>query len=277
VPSRAARRWTTVVRSGLRTSADAGLELALGSGCAGCGAPGRVLCGRCDRGLPTRAAPAWPTPSPPGLVRPAATGEYAGTLRALVLAHKEQGRLALAGPLGRLLSLAVADAWRVAGTGRALPCGPLAGSAPRLILVPVPSHPAVVRERGHDPVLRMTRAAAGRLRAAGFDARVVPLLRVAGRPEDQAGLDAAARFRNLEGRFVARARTGRAGADPAVEVVLVDDVVTTGATLREAQRALEEAGVVPIGATAVAATRRRLASPTVPTRGTEPKRSTSVC
>jgi len=112
----------------------------------------------------------------------------------------------------------------------------------------------------------MSQVAAARLRSGGLDTRVVPLLRVAQRPDDQAGLDAAARFRNLRGRFTARAGPGwrgwpgwpAAATNPALEVVLVDDVVTTGATLREAQRALEVEGVLPVGAAAVAATRRRL-------------------
>ena len=264
--------------AGVGAALDAGLELALGSGCAGCGVPGRALCRRCDRSLPTTAAAAWPTPSPPGLVRPAAAGEYAGTLRALVLAHKEHGRLALARPLGRVLAAAVADTWLAAAPGRSLPTAHAAGysagqrsgqpqpSGPPLLLVPVPSHPAVVRARGHDPVLRMTQAAAAELRGHGLPARVVPLLRVAQRPEDQAGLDAGARLRNLQGRFAARA--GPCRHTRAAEVVVVDDVVTTGATLREAQRALEAAGTLPVGAAAVAATRRRL----VPARGGPPTR-----
>ena len=240
---------------------DAGLDLATGSVCAGCSLPGRALCHRCDRGLPDTAAAAWPTPTPPGLVRPTAAGEYAGTLRALVLAHKEHGRLALARPLGRVLATAAADAWLAAGRGRVIPASPGART-PVLLLVPVPSHAEVVRERGHDPVLRMARVAAAELRRGGLTTRVVPLLRVTRRPEDQAGLDAGARRRNLQGRFAARAGpvsavrgTRRPGG---AEVVLVDDVVTTGATLREAQRALEAAGVLPVGAAAVAATRRRL-------------------
>lgn len=270
VPHASTRRSGTAgsrVRSGARSGVDAGLELALGSSCAGCRRPGRALCRRCDRCLPTRASVAWPTPCPPGLVRPAAAGEYAGTLRALVLAHKEEGRLALAGPLGRVLALAVADAWLGAVPGRAMPSGAGSRPASRLLLVPVPSHPAVVRARGHDPVLRMSRAAAARLRDAGVDTRVARLLRVAERPEDQAGLDARARFRNLSGRFAARTwPAGAARADPSLEVVLVDDVLTTGATMREAQRALEAAGVPPVGAAAVASTRRRVVPP-APTRG----------
>jgi predicted amidophosphoribosyltransferase len=90
------------------------------------------------------------------------------------------------------------------------------------------------------------------LRAAGADVGVRPLLRVVRRPADQAGLDAAARAANVAGRFGLRPRATASRA-----VVLVDDVLTTGATLREAQRALEDGGLAPIGAAVVAATRRR--------------------
>lgn len=188
-------------------------------------------------------------------MRPAAAGEYAGNLRTLLIEHKEHTRLALAGPLGRLLALAVLDAHRAATTGH-----PAAARLDTVLdLVPVPSHPAVVRSRGHDPVRRMSRVAAGHLRGAGHRVRVVPLLRVLARPEDQAGLGAAARAANVSGRFAARLRP-RARAP----VVLVDDVITTGATLREAQRALEAAGIHPVGAATVAATRRRDAPASLP-------------
>ena len=185
----------------------------------------------------------------------------------MVVAHKEEGRLALARPLGGLLAVAVLGAVEAATAP--------GGSAAGVDLVPVPSHPGVVRERGHDPLLRLTRTAAGVLRRGGVDARVCRLLRVAGaRPRDQAGLDSAARAANLAGRFrlsrVSRVSrgTGVAGPPPR-SVVLVDDVITTGATLREAQRALEDGGVTPLGAAAVAATRRRLppAGPRLPVAG----------
>src|SRR3954449_9020191 len=112
---------------------DACLDLCLGSVCVVCSRPGRALCRPCLARLPRRAAAAWPTPTPPGLVRPSAAGEYAGALRAMVLAHKEHGRLALAGPLGDLLALAVIDS--------------LPGGGDRVDLVPVPSHRALVRAR----------------------------------------------------------------------------------------------------------------------------------
>jgi len=234
---------------------DAFLDLLLGSSCLLCGTPGRVLCPRCDASLPVRAGPAWPTPVPTGLVRPSSTGEYADALRTLVVEHKEHTRLALAAPLGRLLAAAVLDADAAAGGG---------GRDTDLVLVPVPSHPAVVRARGHDPVRRMALAAAGRVRRSGRGARVMPLLAVVARPEDQAGLGAAARAANVSGRFRMRPQA-RIGQDARPRVVLVDDVITTGFTLREAQRALEAAGLDPVGSATVAATRRR--RPLVPLPG----------
>ncbi len=228
---------------------DAWLDLVLGSRCVGCGAPGRALCAPCDGALPRAAGEAWPTPTPPGLVRPSATAAYADLVRAMIIAHKDQGRLSLARPLGALLACAVLEA-AVAGAPGTVPADLTDG----IDLVPVPSHPAVVRRRGHDPLLRIARVAATDLRRRGLDVRVRRLLRVAGRrPRDQAGLDASARAANLAGRFAARRGDGGHRL-----LLVVDDVITTGATLREAQRALEAAGVQPHGAAAVAATRRRL-------------------
>jgi predicted amidophosphoribosyltransferase len=169
-------------------------------------------------------------------------GDYEGILRAVILAHKERSALSLAVPLGRVL----ADV--VGARRRGL-----------VVLVPVPSHPAVVRERGHDPVLRVVRRAARVLRARGAQATVRQPLRVVGRPQDQAGLGAHARQANLAGRFRAFPRGAIPGA-----VLLVDDVMTSGATLREAQRALEEAGCRPAAAVTLAATRRRDPSPHLP-------------
>jgi predicted amidophosphoribosyltransferase len=123
-----------------------------------------------------------------------------------------------------------------------------------VLLVPVPSRRAVVRRRGHDPLLRLTRHAAGRLRRQGVPARVrralVPVVRV----RDQAGLGAEERAANLAGSLSCR----RAVPVPAGSLlVVVDDVITTGATLREAQRALESRGVPVDAVAAVAATQRR--------------------
>lgn len=226
------------MRGGLRQGGavrDAWLDLFTGSECAACGRPGRALCPDCARDLRASPRVAWPTPTPPGLARPVAAAVYDGMVRRLVLAHKEHARWALARPLGELLAEAVAGAARPGA---------------RVAVVPVPSAPSVVRARGHDPLVRTARQAAASLRRRGVQATVVRALRVSSRPQDQAGLGAQARAANLAGRFAAR-MPGRGR-----EVVVVDDVLTTGATAREAQRALEAAGWSVAGIAVVAATRR---------------------
>ena len=224
---------------------DAGRDLLLGSACVGCARPGRVLCGSCAVSLPRRGRVSWPSPTPTGLALPFAAGAYDGLLKALVNAHKEHGVLALAAPLGRVLGDVVHDLLGALDAGR---------EAGTVLLVPVPSRGAVVRRRGHDPLLRVTRAAAVRLRRTGVDARVRRLLVPAGRVRDQASLDAVQRAANLAGSM--RCRRPRA-TDRGGVVVVVDDVLTTGSTVREAQRALEAAGLVVAGVATVAATRRR--------------------
>lgn len=224
---------------------DALLDLVLGSVCAVCGSPGRLLCRPCEAALPRVAWACHPTPCPPGLVTPLAVGEYAGPLKLLVNAHKERHQLALARPLGELLACAVR------GHVSHLDTAPL-------LVVPVPSRRAVGRSRGHDPLTRLTRRATAALRRGGVRATLAPLLVGVGAVTDQAGLGADERRRNLAGTIAVREalvrRVGRSA--PGGLLVVVDDVVTTGTTLREAQRALESAGMGVHGAAVVAATRR---------------------
>jgi len=224
---------------------DAILDLLTGSRCAACEAPGRALCAACRADLPRSARPSRPTPSPPDLLPCWTTGTYDGVLQKLVIAHKEHGRLALAKPLGHLLA--------IAATGALDP-----GEDP-VVLVPVPSRAAATRARGHDPTWNMTRQAARALRGAGAPAFGVRMLRL-GAVADQSGLDAAARAANLSGAIsVPSHRLATLAARfPRARIVLCDDVLTTGATAREAQRALEASGVPLAGFAAVAATHRRL-------------------
>ncbi len=227
------------------TLGDAALDLVLGGACLGCGCPGRAVCPRCRVDLPSEARPAWPTPAPAGLAPPWAVGEYAGLLRALVLGHKERRLLGLRPLLGGLLARAV-----VAGVAPAVP----------VLLVPVPSRAAAVRSRGHDPTLEVTRAAARELRRVGYDVTVARLLVTRRDVADQAGLTAAERAANLDRSMHHRARAlaRLAGWRPRVQTVVCDDVLTTGATAREAQRALEAVGLPVVAVATVAATRRRM-------------------
>jgi predicted amidophosphoribosyltransferase len=229
--------------------ADAAADLLLGSRCVGCDRPGRLLCPACADAIDEPARVAWPTPVPAGLVVPWTSAEYAGAARALVVGHKERAMHALRGPLARLLARSVAAALEDAGLARR-----------PVVLVPVPSRPATVRARGHDPTWTITRGAAARLRRAGHDVRAVRLLRLRGHVEDQAGLDATARAANLAGSMACPSRALRrlARRTPAAVVVVCDDVLTTGATAREAQRALEASGLTVLAIATAAATRKRI-------------------
>ncbi len=223
-------------------------DLVLGGSCVGCDRPGRLLCPQCRLELAATARPRWPTPTPSGLVVPYAAADYDGVARALVLGLKERRLLALARPLSVLLTAAVSAA--VADVD-----GPV-------VLVPVPSRASSVRQRGHDPTCTITRLAARSLVAGGRDVMAAPLLHLRPGVLDQAGLDARGRSANLHGSMACRGAALRALARRRSRAWLVvcDDVLTTGATAREAQRALEVVGLHVRGIAVAAATRRRLPS-----------------
>lgn len=220
------------------------LDLVLPRSCCGCDVPGRSVCQDCLALLTgAAAAPTRPDPCPAGLPALTAATAYDGAVRRLLVAHKDRGQLALARPLGHALAAAVLLHRSVEG-----------GLDGPLLLCPVPSAPAAVRARGHDHALRLAAAAADSLSAGGQPARVERLLRPARRVADQSGLTSAGRAANLRGAL--RAVVGRPGP-----VVIVDDIVTTGATLAEAARALRSGGRDVVGAAVVASTRRRGPSP----------------
>lgn len=215
-----------------REYVDAGASLLLGSVCPGCDAPAARLCPDCSAALAAASPTRLPVRArcPPVLTCAA----YAAPWRGCLIAYKERGAWWLARPLGGVLALGIAA---IAG-----------GEALRgLSLVPVPSRAQTVRERGWDTTLGLARMAARELAAAGCAVKAVPALRHSRRVEDQAGLGVAARAVNLRGAFVAEA----APCDP---VVVVDDLVTTGASLAEAERALSAVGAQIIGCAVVAAT-----------------------
>ena len=215
-------------------------DLLLGAACHGCGEPAWQLCPGCRALLAsTPPYPAGPDPRPDDFPPTWTAGPYDALLRALVSAHKERSALGLTRLLGERLALAVLALLR----------DRLPGPPATLVLVPVPSAPRVVRARGFDAGQALARAAARRL-SGGTRVQVrsalVPVRRVA----DQSGLGARERWLNLAGAYAVRRRP----AGPTV--VVVDDVVTTGASVSEAARALRAAGVPVLGAATVAATER---------------------
>lgn len=212
---------------------DALLDLVLPRRCVGCGGGVALLCGRC---VPS-AAPVRVQFDELGVVAAAA---YADVLRRALILYKERGRRDLAGPLGELLGRAA----RTALNGRAPP-------GRRVVLVAVPSSRSVAAARGGDHLGRLAPRA-----AAVAGTRVTPgVLSLTRAVRDSAGLGVAARASNLHEAF--RARPAPAG----VAALLIDDIVTTGATLREAHRALSCSGWPVLGAAVVAATPRPGSNP----------------
>jgi predicted amidophosphoribosyltransferase len=170
---------------------DAAGDLLLGGRCAGCGAAGRRLCRACAATCVPRPRPAWPTPTPVGLleppVLPVASASYEGVLRELIVGYKEHERFGLVKVLAPMLLASVECCLEQ------LP----SGVAP-VTLVPVPSAPATVRRRGHDAVARMARRCAVLMRRRGHRVGVSCALVPDGPVLDQAGLSASARAANLD-------------------------------------------------------------------------------
>ncbi len=220
---------------GWRGLVDAAADLAWGGSCAGCGRPGPVCCPGCADGV--RGLP--PRPVADGGVAGAiwARGEYSAELRALILACKEREGLGLVPLLGDLVLGSVAavvhDRWR-------------GGS---VLLIPIPSSRATVAARGFDLTWLLARRTARRLARIGLDVRARRGLALASGSRDQVGLGVADRASNR--RHGIRALPGAAA-----QVVLVDDIVTTGATLDAAAGALRAIGHRVLGAGVIAATPR---------------------
>lgn len=217
-------------------------DLVLPVDCVGCGDRGVVACAA---GLAELAGPArlvWPQPSPPRLPPPWAVASYDDHARDFLLAYKEEGVVALRRPL----AAALASSMRAA----------LAVNDNRPVLVvPVPSSRAARRRRGCDVVADLATTAATMLRSEGRPVRVLRALQHSRKVADSAGLTAEQRADNLTGAFAARGNASRllCGA----RVIVVDDLVTTGVTLRECADSLRAVGADVLAVATVAATRRR--------------------
>jgi predicted amidophosphoribosyltransferase len=218
------------------------LDLASPELCAGCGTPLHSWCPHCEERLQAELFPggprrADPVPTPWHLPPVHAHGAYAGLLRLSLLAYKDGDRRDLRAMLAAVLSASISVA--------------TSDVDPRcVVLVPAPSSRAGTRRRGDRPVTDLAIAAA--VPAPG---RVRDVLRPTRALADQSHLTSAQRAQNLDRAYAVATREV-----PAVQgrsVVLIDDVVTTGATLAEAARALRFAGAQVVGCAVVAATARR--------------------
>jgi len=206
------------------------LDLVLPLECGGCGTRSTRWCDVCAKDLAVK-------PDEPHLITPRvdpgvpvfSLGRYAGARRQAIVAVKEHGRGDLVVPLAGALRAGLANlmTWGVIGA--------------QLTVVPAPTRGWAARRRGGDPVTRVALAAT----ADRSDVVVVQALRTRAFVADSAGLSSADRQRNITGRVKLVRRVQG-------EAVLVDDVLTTGATACESVRVLHRTGVAVVAVLAVA-------------------------
>jgi ComF family protein len=226
----APRRW----RLPLARLGAAVLDLAVPAACVGCGREGAPVCTACEGPLDARLGQARGTPLglpsdvPLPLVQLEWAAAYRGIVRDALHALKYGGERRLADPLGR----AAARRWREAAIGGDM-------------LAPVPVHASRRAARGYDQAELLARAAAG---ALGLP--VVAALRRVRSTAPQFELDRDRRSANVAGAFVVDPR--HRAAVRGRWMVLVDDVVTTGATLVACADALLDGGAVAVSAVTVA-------------------------
>jgi ComF family protein len=217
---------------GLSDAAAVALDLAFPANCAGCGRECEALCARCRPALDARLELRGGTPIglpgdlPSPLLQLEWCAPFAGPVRGALHQLKYAGERRLAQPLGE----AVARRWSRVGEGTTM-------------VVPVPVHADRERQRGYDQAALIAEVAA---RVLGL-----PLVRALERARAtvaQFELDRDMRSSNVSGAFRVR--------DPSVVVgqwvLLIDDVITTGATLAACAEVLESANAYAVSAITVA-------------------------
>ncbi len=211
------------------------LDLAFPARCAGCGIEGDPICAGCHPvldarlDLPAGVPIGLPADLPPPLVQVEWCAPFAGLVRDALHQLKYAGERRIAEPLGA----AIARRWTRAGAGGDL-------------LVPVPVHRDRAARRGYDQAELLAQVA-GRHLGLPVHAALVRWQSTTAQFE----LDRRARATNVAGAF--RIRSPAESERVAGRwVVLVDDVMTTGATLSACATVLREAGATAVSAITVA-------------------------
>jgi ComF family protein len=202
--------------------------------CAACDAHVRLLAVFCPSCARTTASAAG------GSGRPSAALVYGGAIARAITRMKYESRPDLARPLGDLLWAALE---------------PHAGSLRDAVVVPVPLHPSRLAERGFNQSALLARRVARHL-GARFAPRALARTR---ETLQQATLDRAARVGNVAGAFDVRCGALVRGQ----AILLVDDVMTTGATLDACEKALARGAALRVHRVVLASAPHRVEDPSL--------------
>lgn len=204
--------------------------------CIGCSKIGELACSECNASL---------RPNPrqiygenfklfSALTYDVVTSKY-------ILAAKEEGNRFAQDLVSQSITSAVAALLEVTKLE-----GPIA-------IVTIPSSKESIRRRGMDFLRPISQAVCDQLNQDRKIFQTNSVLRITKRVSDQTGLSEIQRSSNLAGAFRVTARDHQA-----LPIILIDDVITTGSTLREAVRALQESNLTVLGAATACASERRL-------------------
>ena len=232
------RQAVCAVASAVASSA---LDLLAPRACAGCDRPDFLLCSSC-RSLLFR--PLW-VPAPAyALGLALACAPYRGPVRRIILAWKDHDNRPLDGPLGQVMAeLAPVLSRLIDPLLRPKPAG-------AILVVPAPSSAASLRRRGRIHLQPILLSLVQALQRQGLDARAEPaLIMDSVRTKSVQAGGRRNRSRRLAGRITVADSSRLVG----LPVLVVDDIITTGSTIRQCARALEAAGALPLAALALAA------------------------
>jgi ComF family protein len=205
---------------------------------------GGVLCSTCGERLPMPFGPIDPAATLCGLcrrlqppyVKATAYGSYESGLRELIHLLKYERVRPAANVLGRMLAEAIADLRDAFQDGLVL-------------VVPVPLHSRKQRQRGYNQAELIARAAVKQMAAGRFEMSA-GILERRRETQSQIGLSSHQRRENIRGAFAVTQSEAIAGR----EILLVDDVFTTGTTVSECARVLRRAGASKVYVATVART-----------------------
>ena len=209
------------------------LDLVYPKRCPGCHLPSASICESCKSFWQKQTISITLRKNQVSDLLVVSVAQYRDEVRAVLLAYKEDGER----EAGKVLTEALLQARR--GISNHSVCA----------FVPIPSNPKSVRRRGRDFMLDLCNQV-----AIQSGDKVLSIIKVNRDVQDQSKLSEKERSQNLVGAFDCAPKNLKLLAK--FPIILVDDLLTTGATLREAQRALRQRGVIPIGAITAAHTAR---------------------